>query len=375
MRATRASSRSLVRCLLFAISSLRRAARITAAAAAGLKQGVISRDPALLELAAASEPLPEGELAPQLEKLTAEPAEPTNAPAAVDSRSLDDFAATTAALFLPSEDIARLAAADRSARAALLGDPDLLRWLLGVRGLLAGCDTLQQLHLAEALASVAHTVEFGRVDLAQRARAVLAELAALLRRHADLEVVVEGHAQSGAPPAPPRSSRGRAAAVVAELARGGVAHERSVCVRASQTAGRTRARIGRRERRRRAPPSRRGLPLPERPPIPSRPSARPCDMESRQPLDGATGGQRRRRIGRRRARRRRTTTRTRRTKTSPPTRRPTTRTEWPVRAARTPLAPQRRSHPFCHRGRVDRGVPRGGIKRRITARVVIGRAR
>ena len=129
------SSRSLVRCLLFAISSLRRAARITVAAAAALKQRVVARDPALLELAAASQPPPEGELASRLERLAHEsaPAEPRARRPRSTPASLDDFAATTAALFLPSEDIARLAAADRSARAALLGDPDLLRWLLGVR--------------------------------------------------------------------------------------------------------------------------------------------------------------------------------------------------------------------------------------------------
>ena len=84
---------------------------------------------------------------------------------------------------------------------------------------------MAQLNLAECLSSLQCSIdfEFASTDLIPECVAGLERLADLLLRHASLEVLVEGHAQPGAPPTLARLlSRGRALAVCRVLMRRGV---------------------------------------------------------------------------------------------------------------------------------------------------------
>ena len=120
---------------------------------------------------------------------------------AYSSDLLDDATLQHTSFFLDARSIVAVA---RSCRAAhrLCGSEELLKWVGSVRHhALPGMHCAEQLRLAEALDSVASTLEFewGSTAIAQSSLPALGRLADLLVRHPAAAVKVEGHCGVDAP--------------------------------------------------------------------------------------------------------------------------------------------------------------------------------
>jgi len=145
--------------------------------------------------------------------------------------NLPDFAVRLVALYLWSEDVARLMRAS-FAEYDVLGAREFLLWLLAARSGLEAA-SLAQLHVAEAMREWGNVVEFSSLSSTLRHESLtfLRSVAYLLMLHPRADVLVEGHGQPGLPTAMAEQvSKMRANVVVQELERFGVARKRMKAV-------------------------------------------------------------------------------------------------------------------------------------------------